>query len=236
MKLNVVKLKTIAAWMLSLMLLTIVASCDNDDDNNAEPVPVAYVSLYQASPNAPDLSILVDDRQINVYPFQYADYTGYLRFYTGDRNLKFSPYGANNVVLDTAVTFEDAHAYSIFLVDQYPDIRAMILDDNADEPASGNAVVRFVNLSPDAPSLDLVQQGSTEALLGDQSFMDATDFTEVSADTYDFEVRESGTDNVLLNLPDISLQSGWFYTIVVRGYETPVGESPKVLSAQVIVN
>jgi hypothetical protein len=221
--------------LVSAGLLVTLSACD--DDNVVQPDDVAYVSLYQASPDAPDLGIVVDNRQINTYPFDYADYTGYLRFYTGERNLKFRPFGAANAVVDSTVTFESGTAYSVFVIDEYPEVGLLVLEDEVDTaPADGQALIRFLNLSPDAPEIDLAVQGETDVLVSEKAFREESEFVEVTADEYDFEVRTSSGDIVKLNIPDITLQSGWYYTIVVRGYETPPVGNSNVLSAEILVN
>lgn len=227
--------KLITAIVLGCGLMLGLAACDDDNDD-VTTVPVAFVSLYQASPDAPDLDIVVDNRQINYYPFDYADYTGYLRFYTGERTLKFGPYGASNIVADTTLSLEEGNAYSVFVVDEYDDLSVLVLDDNAQAPEEDMALIRLVNLSPDASAVDLVIEGQDDAMFEDQAFKHATDFTEVQADTYSFEVRDADTDEVLLTVPDVTIQPGWYSTIVVRGYETPPTGNPNVLSAEVIVN
>ena len=237
MNLNLKKiLNTKLTWILGFVFtLFLFVSCEKNNEVTP-PQAVAYVSLYQASPDAPELDISVDNRQINTYPFDYAENTGYLRFYTGDRNLKFGPYDANNVAIDTTFNFEDNMAYSVFIVDEYPNIEAIKLDDNAPEPATGNAMVRFINLSPDTPALDLISTGDSNPMFTDQSFKESSDFMEVSAKDYDFEVNTSENDNMVLNVPDINIQPGWYYTILVRGYSNPPAGNMHELSAQIVVN
>lgn len=223
--------------LLGIVLVTFLASCKLNDEPTAALPPVAYVSLYQASPNSPGLNIVVDDKIINNYSFDYADHTGYLRFYTGSRTLKFGPYGANNIVADTTVTFEDGKAYSVFVVDTYQDADVLILDDDADRPASGKAKVRFLNLSPDAPDINLNAAGVENALFTGQSFKEKAEFIEVDAKEYDFQVKlASGNHDILLTIPDARLQDGWNYTVLVRGFQTPPGGSSSVLSAEIVVN
>jgi hypothetical protein len=208
-----------------------------DDDNNVAPadVPVSYVTLYNASPDAPDLNIIVDNKQINNGPFGYADNTGYLRFYTGERNLKFGPYGANNVTVDTVVTLVDSKAYSIFVVDNFRHAEVLVLTDtSASEPASGKALIRFVNLSPDAQPLALKVKDAASTLTGEQSFKGATAFMEVDVNDYNFDVVSSGGTE--LSLPNISLQQGNYYTVLVRGYKMPPSGNTNVLSGEVVQN
>lgn len=231
LKLNLMGMMTLAMFSLAMV------SCDDDDDGgDVDLEPVAYVSMYQASPNSPALDIMVDNRRINTFTFDYTDYTGYLRFFTGDRNLSFGPANASNVVVDTTVTFEDQKVYSVFLAGEYPNVEALVFEDDAESPSSGNAMVRFINLSPDVSSTDLVIEGEADPLFEDQSYKEAPEFRELSAEVYDFEVRNPSDDNVLLQVPNINLVSGYFYTILVRGYETPPAGNTNNLSVQILVN
>lgn len=231
--------KIFRAGMVAAMACTslMMTSCLDDDSNNTAPVevPVSYVTLYNASPDAPDLNIIVDNKQINAGPFGYADNTGYLRFSTGERNLKFGPYGANNVTLDTVVTLVDSKAYSIFVVDNFQHAELLILTDtSAAQPASGKAMIRFVNLSPDAQPLALKVKNASGTLTSEQSFKGATTFMEVDANDYNFDVVSSGGTE--LSLPNISLQQGNYYTVLVRGYKTPPSGNTNVLSGEVVQN
>jgi hypothetical protein len=224
------------AGVIGLSAMVALTGCLDDDDNTNVNVPVAYVSLYHGSPDAPDLDIEVDGRQINAYPFEYTDYSGYQRFYTGDRNFKFGPYASSSVNIDTTVTFEKNKAYSVFVAGEFDNAGLVVLNDNSDSPASGKAKVRVINLSPDAGEVDLAIGDETGSLAGNLMFKEASEFIEVDAEEYDFQVRSSANDEVLLTVPDIDLQPRYFYTIIIRGFETPPGGNSNVLAAQIVVN
>jgi hypothetical protein len=229
--------KIAVAFALTALLFTFGCLDDDDnDDNTMFDGPLALVSLYNASPNSPGLDIEVDGNQINFNSFDYADYSGYLRFFTGTRDLRLTPHSANNSVFDTTVVFEEDKVYSIFVADEYDDISLLILNDN-DEPAStGKAKVRLVNLSPDAGTLDLTVDGDADIVANGLSFKDASEFKEIDEDSYNFVVRDASNDEILLNLPDVDLRAGYFYTIIVRGYETPPNGNSNFLSGQVVLN
>src|SRR5215216_3737284 len=110
------RLIRVIAGMVACVALVGATGCKDDNDPQAEPAPVAFVSLYHASPDAPDLSVIVDNEQVNTYPLDYSEYTGYLRFFTGDRRLQFGPFGASNVVIDTTVNLVAGNLYSVFVV------------------------------------------------------------------------------------------------------------------------
>jgi hypothetical protein len=124
----------------------------------------------------------------------------------------------------------------MFVVDEYDNANLLVLNDNSENPASGKAKIRFLNLSPDSEEMSLIANGGQNPLFSGQAFMETSDFIEVDAQEFDFQVMStSGNDNVL-SIPDIDLRSGWFYTIVVRGYENPPGGNTNVVSAEVVVN
>ncbi|KYG75438.1 DUF4397 domain-containing protein [Roseivirga echinicomitans] len=239
MRLNAKQKIPFKGMMRSMMMLVatvfILSSCNNDDGDSL-PENVAYVSLYQASPNAPAMDIGIDNRQLNIYPFDYTDYTGYLRFYTGSRYFEFTPANANNVVADTTWTLSAGRTYSIFTVGNYNDLKVLKLEDNSDAPSDGKAKVRLVNLSPDAPTLEVKADGQTDPLFSGSNFMDASDFTELTAAEYDLMVTSPDDNGIQLNVPDIKFQNGYYYTIILRGYHVPPAGNNNALSVEIIVN
>lgn len=221
------------ATLIASIFLALIISCEFNNDN-PDPGPISRVSLYHASPNAPDLDILVDDQKINTVPFKYGYNTDYLRFSSGSRNLKFGPYGGSIITIDTTLTLETDKNFSIFVVDEFEKASVLMLFDNPEPPASGNAKVRFINLSPDSEPVQLKIKDVALPLTIGQSFTDASNFMDIEAKMYDFEIISGG--NPVVELPDTQLQSGWFYTILVRGYATPPVGNTNTISAQVIIN
>ncbi len=226
--------------LFAFLALPFTACDDDDDDNVVDPVEVAYVSLYHASPNAPSLDILMEDRQINYYPLQYNRYTGYLNFIAGERDMSVRPAGDANVIIDTTLTFTEGNAYSLFYVNRLANIEAMLVEDDFEIPAEGKAAVRFIHLSPDAPEVDLVRsEGDDDAgeAVGDAvGYREVTDFMTVDSGVQSFMVNIAGSEDEVLNIPDINLVSGGVYTIVARGFVEPPAGNERGLGAQILIN
>jgi hypothetical protein len=241
-KKNSMKYNVKKAWitrgsiLCSIALIVLLIACDDLDDSGPSQIPVAFVSLYHGSPDAPDLAVVVDNR--NVFnKFEYTDYSGYLNFYTGNRNFKFNPFNASNALVDTTLNFVEGKTYSVFVIDRVSSLEALLVRDSAAAPASGKAMVRFVHLSPDAPAVSLSVEGETGTpLFGDQSFKVASPFKEVSAKSYSFAVKAAGNNTALLTIPDITFHSGKYYTVIIRGFATPPAGNNNALSAQVVSN
>jgi hypothetical protein len=221
-----------AVCFASLVLL--MASCLDDDDPANEPVPVAYVSLYHASPNAPELNVFVDDRQVN--RLEFTDYTGYLNFYTGNRHFEINPLNASNALIDTTVTFADGAFYSMFIVNNLSNVEALTVRDSASAPSSGKVKIRFINLSPDASAFDVTANEGSAPLFAGQAFKTSSNFVEVDAIESSFVLKSAGGTDELVSVSDVELQAGKFYTIIARGFVTPPAGNNNEISLEIITN
>src|SRR6202012_652760 len=100
--------------------------------------------------------------------------------------------------------------------------------DTINRPADGKASIRFVNLSPDAPSVDLAIQGGA-VLITNKAYKGYSTFVPETGNTsYNFEVRQHGTNTVLATLSNISLNSSYVYTIWLGGLATPLNATDKL--------
>lgn len=216
-------------------LTMVLTGCDLNDNNNNPSVPVSYVSIYNAIPDAPELDVSVDNRVINPRAFDFGDNAYYQNFYTGERNFQITPYGANNVVADTTLTLVDGNAYSIFMADEYSKAKILVTDDSAARSEQGIVKVRLINLSPDALPVSLKAKDDENILIGAQSFKSASAFVELDPKSYDFEIISSGGEQPVV-VPGIDLQSGAVRTIVVRGYRNPPAGNTNAISAEVVRN
>lgn len=221
------------AVLPALGFLMLSVSCNLKEDE-VDKGPISLVSLFQTSPDAPNLDIFVDNEKINNVPFEYGQTTGYLQFSSGIRNLKFRPYGGGTIAIDQNITLEPGEDFSLFVIDEYGQASVMLLWDNPDVPAAGSSRIRFINLSPDSDPLQLKIKDATIPLTVGQSFKDVSEFMNVEAKTHTFQITSGG--NVVFELPDSEVVAGRFYTIYVIGYVTPPNGNTNTLSAQVFVH
>jgi hypothetical protein len=66
------------------------------------------------------------------------------------------------------------------------------------------------------------------------SFKGYTPFTPVPGGTYNLEVRPAGSTDVVLALPNVTLEAGKIYTVFAKGLLGGTGD--QALGAQIIVN
>lgn len=216
-------------------LTALLSGCQLDDNSNVPEVPVSYVSIYNAIPDAPELDLTVDNRLVVPRGFRFGDNTYYQNFYTGERNFQITPYGANNVVADTTVALTDGNAYSLFMVDEYSKAKILVTNDSAALSEEGRVKVRLINLAPDALPVSLHLKDGSSTLVENQAFKDASEFVGLDPGTYDFEVVSSGADAPIV-IPGVELQSGAVRTFVLRGYRNPPAGNTHAASVEVVVN
>lgn len=176
----------------------------------------ARVRAVHASPDAPAVDILVNGvPAFTNVPFQAV--SDYATLPPGTYNLQVVPTGTTSpVVIDADVTLEAGKDYTVAATDLLANITPLVLVDDNSAPAAGNAHVRFVHASPDAPAVDIAVAGGP-VLFGDYEFTEFSPYTPVPAGTYDLEVRLAGSTTVALPLPGITLEAGKVYTAFAMG-------------------
>ncbi len=228
--------------MKKLLMLTAVLAmplavvgCSDDDDNNPvtpQPTQQASVMVIHASPDAPAVDLLVDDQKVGS-GLAFPNNTQYLNVPAGTRNVKVNVANTSTTAIEGNIPVQANKVYSVFAVNEVANIEPLILEDDLTSPAAGNAHVRFVHLSPDAPAVDITLTDGT-VVFGNYAFKGASAFTPLAAGTYDLQVRLQGTSTVVLDLPGVAVAAGKIYTVFAKGLVN--GTGAQALGAQIIVN
>ena len=236
-KLNKIFMKTTIKNFLmlaiALPIAVTVTSCSKDDEDPAPVVDKSSVLVTHASPDAPGVDLLVDGAKVNTAALEFPNNTGYLSVNSGTRNIKVNVSGTSTTVINANLPLVKNTSYSIFAVNTVANIEPLVIEDDLSAPASGNAHVRFIHLSPDAPAVDIAVDGGA-VVFPDVTFKEYSDFTPLPAGSYDLEVRVAGTTTVALDLDPIVLQAGKIYTVFAKGLLAGTGN--QALGAQIIVN
>jgi hypothetical protein len=225
-------IKNLAAIFV-MASLVIVGCSDDDNDNPTTPaLEKANVKVVHASPDAPGVDLLVDNN-IAGSNLTFPNNTGYLEVEEGTRNVKVNVTGTSTTVIEADLAISGNTNYSVFAVDAVANLSPLVIVDDLSAPASGNAHVRFIHLSPDAPAVDITTTDGT-VVFGDYSFKEYTAFTPLPAGSYDLQVRLAGTDTVVLELSGIQVMDGNIYTVFAKGFVSGMGN--QALGAEIIIN
>ena len=215
--LNTLKKSSASLRLLSALALVSVFVLALVGGAGAQESSMAKVRVIHASPDAPAVDVLVNgERAVEGLAFQSG--TGYLDLEAGDYQFQVVPAGgeAEDAVIDANATLEAGTWYSVVAVGTLDSIEPLVVVDSITEPAAGQAHIKVVHASPDAPAVDVAVAGGP-VLFENAPFKAATDYLPVDAGSYDLEVRPTGTEDVALAIPGLALDAGNVYSAYAMG-------------------
>jgi hypothetical protein len=212
-----------------------MTSCNLDDDGyTQQPNPdVAYGALVNASPNSGDLYFFADENQVNNSALTYTGAQGYYNFFLGERIMSIRN-SAGETLAQTNITLERGDYFSAFAVNTFDNIELVTYTDSLAYPAQNRAYVRFINLSPDAPAIDVA--GTNATFAEGLEFKEATEFVMYPSGSYDLTYRNSDTGETLFSETAVNFYAGHIYTIYTKGFVSPDAGSNDTFSAELLTN
>jgi len=173
------------------------------------------VRVIHASQDTPPLDALVND--VGLFSsVAFSQTTQYLPLAPGSYNVKFVPAGATGPVLaSTTLAVESQKDYTVVVVGAQASMDTVVLADDNTSPASGQARLRFVHLSPEVPAggqpLDVAVQNGP-LLFSNVPYKGASDYLPLATGTYTVELRVAGTSTVVQTISAVALDDGTVYT------------------------
>lgn len=201
-------------WIVTLAVLALVAAAgvlpSLAQDNQAR------LRAVHASPGGPPVDVVVNGN--TAFPgVAYKDISDYAPVDAGAAQVQVMPAGGNQTALIDATIDLQANAdYTMVAVGEPENIEPLVLVDDNTPPAPGQARVRFVHASPNAPAVDVAVQGG-QVLFSNVSFKGVGNYVSVPAGTVTLEVRAAGSDQVVLTVPNVALAECTVYTIYAVG-------------------
>ncbi len=173
--------------------------------------------VMHAAPGAPAADIYVDGNL--VFPnIPYQGISNYVPLPAGNRTLRITPAGqSNSPILEPTLPLAEGRDYTVLAVGRPGSIEAWQITDNNALPEAGRARVRLVHAALDAPAIDICLVGQNSCPVTNISYRNTSDYIPLNAGTYNLEVRRSGTNEVLRNLPDLRVNNGAVYSLFLTG-------------------
>jgi hypothetical protein len=184
----------------------------------------ARVKVLHASPDAPAVDVWVNGSVV-FSNLAFEESSDFAEVPAGTYTVAVSPAGMTEPIVIGPVDLELAAEtdYLVVATDMLSMITPVILTADGSTPAEGNAWVRFLHASPDAPAVDIAVADGGPVLFPNVSFQSFTEYAPVPAGTYDLEARIAGTMDVALSLPGIAVADGGVYTAVATGLVADIG-------------
>jgi len=181
-----------------------------------QPITPSYVRLLHASPNAPAVDIYANGSPI-ARNLSYRNFTEYLAIPGGNYNIVIFPAGQTvNPVLNTNINIPGGSIFTVAAIGLLPNITLLPVNEPRISIPTGKLMLRFVHLSPNAPNVDLEMQ-TGEIAFSNVAYQGITQYIPLDSGTYTFNLKVTNTNQNVLYVPNIRLETGRFYTIYAIG-------------------
>lgn len=228
-------------------------SCKKEVKNiyQATPADSSHISITNVSPSISNLQLYLNNKPVTLpgSPISFGKTVSvsliknattyypdtvmfpYINISPGYQQLGFGTSGNSQLFSLQNNSFKPGANYSLFLTDTviHGSVATVLLKDNIAILDSTKGQIRFLNLSPDAPPLDVwayPNAGYTGYKLFSQcaylptdfnSFMNAESFTPIDKGVYYFEATIAGTSNIVLG-GVLEIPGKDVVTIYTKGY------------------
>lgn len=182
----------------------------------------SFVRVLHASPDAPNVDIYVDDELV-YKDLAYKKFTPYIPLKPDQYNVKVYATGTKtNPVTDTTLDVLANQDYTVAATGMLKDIKLLVVHDTAMFLKPNHGQIKFVHLSPNAPAVDITLQNG-KILFKDIEYKEVSNNLEVPVGNYTIQARVTGTDKIVLTVPNVLIKDNKYYTIYVVGL---VGDEP----------
>lgn len=207
-------------WLL-VAFVAVSAAMTAPGTSQAQSATTGRVRVIHASADTPPVDIFVDGQKA-VTALAYPNNTGYVALPAGARDVKVfvSPSnGQGAPALQASLTVAAGKDYTVLAVGEVTKstLALLPLEDNNALPAAGNAHVRLVHASPDAPAVDVVVTGTNTKVFSGIAYKSVGTYTPVPAGTYSLDVKVASSGATVKTIPGVALGDRGVYTVVATG-------------------
>jgi len=122
----------------------------------------------------------------------------------------------DQALVDTTQDLTNGDAFQLTVTGLADDLEATVAGVDLRPLPENQARTRVVHASPDLGSVDVAVAGG-ETPFEEIEFRSQSGYVVFDAGMYTFQVREADGDTLLLEAPDVEIQSGMVYDILVIG-------------------
>ena len=215
--------------LVGLAFLSLTSCVKTDNSNNVIPVTNTLLSFIQASPDQPPLNFNIGNSKVNLVPLNYGNTVSYFTIVSGQIPVNFMNENTGSEILSGTINLNQNAAYSLFLANKSTSPEIVLLTDTIAMPATGNASIRFINLSPDSSPVSLAIQGASQPLTVAEPYKGYTSFFPIKGKTpYTLQVLQGTTNTVLATLPNVQFLTGGVYTVWFNGLVASTNSTDKL--------
>lgn len=217
---------------LSVILIALAfTSCKKED--TVDPT-LSALRVINTSPSLATYNIYLDGSLINAAELPFAGSLSYVQKTAGTYNLKFTTGSSVESLFTKSINMSQSVYQSFYLINKPGALDGLYVTDDLNVPSADKAYIRFINLSPDAPALDLSKTGAT-TLIANKAFKVASSFISIDPGTYSFDAKDTSTGLTKTSLSSTAFVAGYHYDIICIGLISPANDTERALTLQALL-
>jgi hypothetical protein len=208
-----------------LLMMQLLSSCGTDNTTVNPSGSTTKIVVVNTCPDVGPLGLFVNTYQLGNNTgtlaqrtfFRYSTPPVYYSIGTGALTLQLRTDHNLQYTTDTITTLANK-SYSLFFTGlaAVDSVSTLLINDDLTLPPLGRGRMRFINLSPRAPALDVYVNGAIG--FSKTAFKKVAPYIELPAGVYDFKLTVSGgATSQIADLPLVTIQDGKVYTLYSKG-------------------
>ena len=220
------------------LVIFTLSACGSDSDEEDEP---GFIKLYNASPNSPNIFLTLDEEldtddddefeqtfssvaygnALRDAEVPSRDYIIELAWQDEDSSLRTDL----EIIFEGTVSVPAETTVMYVLTENFPNpviskFEIPVIDDDTDTD-DDLFNIRFLNLHPDYPNIDIYMSKSDETfneavLMGTQQYLSLSESTKLDEDQYTFYITNAGSTDILFTSVEVSYPFSAQYVLAVR--------------------
>lgn len=176
----------------------------------------SYIRILNASPGSPPVDVYLNNNPI-AKGLRYKEFSDYISLPGGMYNVKV--FAAGNMtmpVINKNTTLQPKSIITAAVSGKPAAIEMVHFVEPKMYIPPKKTMIKFAHLSPDTPPVDITLPDGT-IIFKNISFKNASNYAAVSPGNYTLQARISGTDKIILTVPNVMLKPNKFYTAYAVG-------------------
>ena len=174
------------------------------------------VRILHAVPNAPNVDIYLNGSLI-ASNLAFGKISKYMQISPGEYEFQLYPTGTyDKPLLSQNIQLISNSNYTVSIVTLANNLFLFRLKDDNVPSSKSQSLLRFINLSSNAPLLSLALPNGV-TLFNEAEYLETTGYYQLSPGIYNFEILLGSSQITTKYINNITLDGGKFYTIYIIG-------------------
>lgn len=216
----------------SILLCTIflIQSCKKEPE---APIPQehgAHISLMNVCNGSKEVNATIKNLTYTLFQrLNFLSISGYYVIAPDEYQITFTTVPTSKLLSTTKSTLEYEKYYLAMVIGQAGRARILVTENRTDNPQAGKARIRFINVSPDSCSVDVM--GNSSTIFPMINYKEVTSYVEVNAGTFNVAAKRNSEGDVLTE-DNFDLEEQRNYTLLLIGSKD--GQDEEALKLKLI--